>query len=148
MVWGSGQVFRGRHNNCNLQPPYSGQFQGPFHHRSTFLNLCALHLLHQLLLGEQTHLSLPGTSEGKVVAIARTFNEKKEDAHQAAKKEKSEEEEIEMAARGEIHLTPGATSFSNHEEGLFSPDEGLSSTEPGTPYHEHAVIELNEDGHI
>ncbi|KAK3411174.1 hypothetical protein EUGRSUZ_J03149, partial [Eucalyptus grandis] len=44
----------------------------------------------------------------KVVAIARTFNKKKEDAHQAAKKEKSKEEEIEMAARGEIHLTPGA----------------------------------------
>ncbi|KAK2631556.1 hypothetical protein EUGRSUZ_L02750 [Eucalyptus grandis] len=83
----------------------------------------------------------------KVVAIARTFNEKKEDAHPAAKKEKSEEEEIEMPARGEFHLTPGATSFSNHEEGLFSPDEGLSSTEPGTPYHEYAVIELNEDGH-
>lgn len=51
-----------------------------------------------------------------------------------------------MAARGEIHLTPGETSFSHHEEGLFSPDEGLLSTEPGTPYHEYAVIGMNEDG--
>ncbi|KAI6672085.1 hypothetical protein NL676_006970 [Syzygium grande] len=83
----------------------------------------------------------------KVAAIAKTFDEKKEDAHEAAKKGKTKEEEIEMAGRGEIHLTPGATSFSNHEDGLLSPDEGLSSTEPGTPYHEYAVRGMNGDGH-
>ncbi|XP_048140346.1 glutamate receptor 2.7-like isoform X2 [Rhodamnia argentea] len=83
----------------------------------------------------------------KVAAIAKTFNEKKEDAHVAAKKEKSKEEEIEMAARGEIHLTPGATSFSNSEEGLFSPDEGSSSPGPGTLYHALTVMGINEDRH-
>ncbi|KAL3721199.1 hypothetical protein ACJRO7_005938 [Eucalyptus globulus] len=86
------------------------------------------------------------TVKQKVAAVVKTFDEKKEDAHQAAKKEKCKEEEIEMTARGEIHLTPGETSFSHHEEGLFSPDEGLLSTEPGTPYHEYAVIGMNEDG--
>ncbi|KAF8021687.1 hypothetical protein BT93_G1975 [Corymbia citriodora subsp. variegata] len=86
--------------------------------------------------------------EQKVTAIAKIFDERKDDAHEAKKKEKSKEEGIEMAAREEIHLAPGATSFSNHEEGLLSVDEGLSSAEPGTPYHEYAVIGTNEDvGH-
>ncbi|KAF8021689.1 hypothetical protein BT93_G1977 [Corymbia citriodora subsp. variegata] len=85
------------------------------------------------------------TVKQKVNAIVKTFDQKKEDAHEAAKKEKRREE-IVMAARGEIYPTPAATSFSKHEEGLFSPDEGLLSTEPGTPDHEYDVVGMNEDG--
>ncbi|XP_056176301.1 glutamate receptor 2.7-like isoform X2 [Syzygium oleosum] len=83
----------------------------------------------------------------KVAAIVKTFYEMKEDARKAAKKEKYKEEGIEMAAGGEIHLTPGATSFSNDEQGLFSPDNGLSSPEPGTLYHAWTVTGMDEDRH-
>ncbi|OWM81901.1 hypothetical protein CDL15_Pgr007940 [Punica granatum] len=89
----------------------------------------------------------------KLTAIAKTFNEKKEDAEEAKKKEK-EQQETEMSDINDVpqgfmydptSLSPGAISLAQHEEGMFSPDEGLSSTEPGTPYHEIAVTRASEE---
>ncbi|KAF8021688.1 hypothetical protein BT93_G1976 [Corymbia citriodora subsp. variegata] len=114
---------------------------------AAFASTSALFIFLINFFYENRHiLASQETVKQKVAAIVKTFDQKKEDAHEAAKKEKRREEEIEMAARGEIHPTPAATSFSKHEEGLFSPDEGLLSTEPGTPDHEYVVVGMNEDG--
>lgn len=90
----------------------------------------------------------------KLKVMGRTFNEKKGVPEDGKKKEK-EQQETEMSDLNDLgviydatNLSPDlATSLALDEEGMFSPDEGLSSAGQGTSYHDaaSAVMWTSED---
>lgn len=98
----------------------------------------------------------------KLTAMVKTFDEKKQVAEDGKKKDK-EQQETEMSNFNDVgfiydvtNMSPGAISLALHEEGMFSPDEGLSTSpdeglstsRPGTPYHDVAVTWASEDRQV
>lgn len=90
----------------------------------------------------------------KFTSIAKAFYMEKEGAGDTKMKEKEQQQETGMRDSNDVPQgfmngitdpSPGGIRLSQHEKGMFSPDDGLSSTEPGSPYHDVASTSASED---
>ncbi|KAH7866077.1 hypothetical protein Vadar_015316 [Vaccinium darrowii] len=83
----------------------------------------------------------------KLVAMAKTFDEKKDNLSDASKRKTPTGESMAMpaAATADCPQIPAA-SDSQHAEQIFSPDDGFATTQTSTPIHETTeIVEINEE---
>ncbi|KAH7867348.1 hypothetical protein Vadar_032294 [Vaccinium darrowii] len=82
----------------------------------------------------------------KLVVMAKTFDEEKDNSSNASKRKTptGESMAVPAAARADCPQSP-ASNNSQLAEWIFSHDEGFSSTETSTPVHETIEIESNEE---
>ncbi|KAM7476159.1 hypothetical protein LguiB_023402 [Lonicera macranthoides] len=82
----------------------------------------------------------------KLYAIAKTFDEEKENLSTASKKVTETTGEVPEDIIADFSQSPAISIFYN-AEGNFSHDEGFSTTEPGTPLHDSMAIAESIEEH-
>ncbi|KAG5538081.1 hypothetical protein RHGRI_025239 [Rhododendron griersonianum] len=83
----------------------------------------------------------------KLIAMAKTFDEEKDNSSDASKRKPPTGEGMAVPATATTDCPQSpATSDSQLAEWIFSPDEGLSTTETSIPIHETIeMVEINEE---